>query len=109
MIQKQLGSSSGKALSNEQTLERLFETFDFDKSGSIDFKECMILLSVLGSSGDDARERFQLIFNLYDRDGSGSLESPEVFGMARSLLRVVVCVRRAVRRAEGGVRRRFMI
>jgi Ca2+-binding EF-hand superfamily protein len=57
-------------------LERLFEVFDVDHSGAIDFREWVTALSVL-SKGSHA-EKFKLSFEVYDREGNGSISEAEL-------------------------------
>jgi Ca2+-binding EF-hand superfamily protein len=67
----------GRQLTPEQdaqlnrTLARLYESFDTDRSGSVDFQELAAGLSVLGGGSRDARA--EAAFRLFDPEGRGSI------------------------------------
>lgn len=56
--------------------ERIFDLFDEDKSGYLDFRELLICLSVL-SKGTFA-EKLRVSFDLFDTDNSGYLQIAEL-------------------------------
>lgn len=57
-------------------LERLFDAFDVDNSGNIDFDEFTAGLTVFMNGSPE--EKMDLSFRLYDIDKSGSLEPKEL-------------------------------
>ncbi|KAL7676118.1 hypothetical protein ACOME3_002375 [Neoechinorhynchus agilis] len=62
---------------------RIFDTFDSDKSGYIDFDE-FIVGSTLANNGS-VREKLQLVFKLYDRNRDGYITRGELRNMLRIL------------------------
>ena len=62
---------------------RLFERWDDDKSGKIDFRELVCILSSLGKGS--MRKRLAACFDLYDKDGSGEIDDFEARDLARAL------------------------
>jgi len=61
---------------DDAKLDRLFFTFDQDKSNTIDFRELAIALSIVGKGSPE--EKLGFLFDLYDEDKSGSLTSDEI-------------------------------
>eukprot|EP00941_MAST-03F_sp_MAST-3F-sp1_P004388 g4388.t1 len=59
--------------------ERLYQCFDADSNGSIDFKEFLGGLAVL--SRGSRREKAEFIFRLYDLDGNGTVTGQELRSM----------------------------
>ena len=63
-------------LKENSSLERMYGVFDADGSGSIDFQEfCMGLTRLLKGSAD---EKLQLLFELYDKNGDGTIGLTEL-------------------------------
>lgn len=60
----------------EDHANRLFDLYDEDKSGYIDFRELIACLSVVSKGSFE--EKLRLIFDIYDIDGSGYLTSDEI-------------------------------
>jgi len=65
-----------KAGSSENTLKRLFQRFDKDRSGSIDMNEFFALLKTVGLQNINKNDATDL-FTKYDSDGNGSLDFSE--------------------------------
>jgi len=57
-------------------MERLFRVFDHNQSGNINFKEFILGMSVI--TRGSAVEKFKLSFDIYDVDGSGSIDKSEM-------------------------------
>ena len=71
-------------MSNVDTCLQLFNAFDADRNGFVDFNEFAGGISVL--LGGTLDERLRLAFNAYDLDASGSLSPEEVFHLTRSAM-----------------------
>ena len=63
---------SGRLLSHS---ERLFDLFDEDKSGYLDFRELAVCMSVLWKGSFE--DRLRLFFDVYDLDRSGCLRKAD--------------------------------
>ena len=63
--------------------ELIFDRFDEDKSGLLDFRELMICLSVMCKG--DIEEKLKICFDVYDADKSGFLQSDEMDELIRSI------------------------
>jgi Ca2+-binding EF-hand superfamily protein len=59
--------------------ERLFDMFDEDKSGYLDFREMVSCLSVLTKGSFE--QKLQMLFDIYDIDNSGYLSHEEISKM----------------------------
>jgi Ca2+-binding EF-hand superfamily protein len=68
--------------SNPDLTDRLFNIFDTDKSGSVDFKELSAGLSVLGSGSLDKKIGF--VFSLFDK-GTGHINKEQLSVTFRTL------------------------
>jgi Ca2+-binding EF-hand superfamily protein len=55
---------------------RIFQLFDSDKSGQVDFHECALCLWTFCTLEED--ELVMFAYELYDMDGSGSMDKAEV-------------------------------
>jgi Ca2+-binding EF-hand superfamily protein len=64
---------------------RLFDLYDKDKSGAMDFQELTCCLSVLMQG--TPQQKLNMCFDAYDADGSSRLEAGEVKALAASLVR----------------------
>ena len=62
--------------SMEDWASGLFDNFDEDKSGFLDFRELVICMSIL--SKGTFEERLRLCFDVYDVDKSGYLQRDEL-------------------------------
>mmetsp|Transcript_17645 Transcript_17645/g.17611 ORF Transcript_17645/g.17611 Transcript_17645/m.17611 type:complete len:233 (+) Transcript_17645:1146-1844(+) len=65
--------------------EVMFDQFDEDKSGYLDFRELTICLSIL--SKGNFEDKLRVCFGAYDADHSGYLQRPEVQSLLENLLR----------------------
>lgn len=63
---------------------QLFNTFDVDKNGKIDFCEYMNAIAHLSSQ--DVRKKLQLTFRIYDSDHNGLVNRKEVEKMMIAIL-----------------------
>lgn len=63
--------------------EHIFNQFDSDRSGHIDFREFLQALSI--QLKGSVEERLEWAFNLYDIDGTGFIERQELIEIARAL------------------------
>ncbi|KAI8894780.1 hypothetical protein BC833DRAFT_603588 [Globomyces pollinis-pini] len=57
-------------------LERLFDAFDMDRSGSIDYNEFLRGLKIFFQGSED--EKCELTFRIYDVDKSGDIQPKEL-------------------------------
>ncbi|EFA81663.1 hypothetical protein PPL_05657 [Heterostelium album PN500] len=71
---------------NSTQLNNLFDSFDSDGSGSVDFKELVVATSVIGKG--TAEEKLGFMFDTYDKDKSGSLEKGEVDNIINMMISV---------------------
>ena len=62
--------------------KRLFDTFDTDKNGALDWRE--IILGLLGLVSADESDRLRACFALCDADGSGDLNADELTVVLRN-------------------------
>ena len=86
MMRRLRGSQDDSASAQTQNnalLHRLFELFDTDGDGAIDFRE---FITGLGSMQADAGEgRIKMCFKTYDVDDSGYISKDELFEMLASV------------------------
>ena len=61
---------------SQRFCDHVFENFDTDKKGHLDFKE--FLLAIDMTNAETAEEKLKVAFKMYDLDGSGELEIDEV-------------------------------
>lgn len=59
--------------------DRVFDAFDTDKSGSVDFIEFAAGLTMMDS--EMVEQKISIAFNMYDEDGSKTLSKQEVVNM----------------------------
>ena len=60
----------------EEQVENLFKICDIDKSGQIDFSECLAASVNKATLLQD--EKLKAAFDYYDKDGSGSISTEEI-------------------------------
>ena len=80
-VYKQAFGESAKELS-----DAIFQSFDTDGNGKIDFEEFLVGLSMSGSNGNDRRSRIQKLrwaFNVYDKDRSGTIDKKEMVSIVK--------------------------
>lgn len=61
---------------SERFCDQLFNAFDFDKNGSVDFVEFLIALSL--TQNPDPKQQLSFIFKMYDLDGNNQLDLNEI-------------------------------
>jgi len=65
----------------------VFNVFDSDKSGSIDFKEFICALSV--TSRGKMEDKLEWAFQLYDIDGDGKIDFNEMLAIVEAIYKMV--------------------
>mmetsp|Transcript_504 Transcript_504/g.850 ORF Transcript_504/g.850 Transcript_504/m.850 type:complete len:540 (-) Transcript_504:33-1652(-) len=68
--------------------EGLFDRFDDDKSGYLDFRELVVCISILSKGSFE--EKLKTCFDVYDIDNSGYLQSNEIEALLKSLERTFI-------------------
>ena len=70
-------------LESEDIVLRLFDAFDTDNSGTIDFKQFVVGLN--RTSRGSKRDKIELAFSIYDVDGSGRIYKDEFIEIFKTL------------------------
>merc|ERR1712156_435686 len=85
MTKKQFLDNSSELLGEEGSFmaERLFNVFDDDKNGTMDFGE--FILATNCTSLSDPQAKVSWIFDVFDEDGGGTIEIDEVINLVIGL------------------------
>ena len=65
-------------LEDNPLVSRVFEIFDKDKNGSIDFVEFLTVLSIFSNQGSE-EAKLRLLFDIYDYDEDGEICNKDMF------------------------------
>lgn len=83
-------------------IDQLFDSYDIDKSGAIDFTE--LALGLVASSSLQIDEKLNIIFDSMDANGDEELSMDEVFNALSRFLRSAVVRMRGTPNEDGKVR-----
>lgn len=70
-----------------QLEEDIFRLYDLDNNGSIDFKEFLLVVSVM--DGDSAESKLRQIFRIFDTDQNGVISKDEVVSIVSHLFHLL--------------------
>ncbi|XP_004710912.2 guanylyl cyclase-activating protein 1 isoform X1 [Echinops telfairi] len=74
---------------SSQYVEQMFETFDFNKDGYIDFMEYVAALSLVLKG--KVEQKLRWYFKLYDVDGNGCIDRDELLTIIRAIRAINPC------------------
>ncbi|ELW66045.1 guanylyl cyclase-activating protein 1 [Tupaia chinensis] len=74
---------------SSQYVEQMFETFDFNKDGYIDFMEYVAALSLVLKG--KVEQKLRWYFKLYDVDGNGCIDREELLTIIRAIRTINPC------------------
>ncbi|CAD5125638.1 DgyrCDS13837 [Dimorphilus gyrociliatus] len=74
------------AKDSNELADYVFDAYDQDRNGRIDFKEFMTTLSV--TCRGSTEERLYWVFDMYDIDGTGALTRDEVIKVLKAVFRM---------------------
>ncbi|XP_049731244.1 guanylyl cyclase-activating protein 1 [Elephas maximus indicus] len=75
--------------SSSQYVEQMFETFDFNKDGYIDFMEYVAALSLVLKG--KVEQKLRWYFKLYDVDGNGCIDRDELLTIIQAIRAINPC------------------
>ncbi|XP_051852922.1 guanylyl cyclase-activating protein 1 [Antechinus flavipes] len=75
--------------SASEYVEQMFETFDFNKDGYIDFMEYVAALSLVLKG--KVEQKLRWYFKLYDVDGNGCIDQAELLNIIRAIRAINPC------------------
>ncbi|KAM9666826.1 guanylyl cyclase-activating protein 1 [Trichechus inunguis] len=75
--------------SSSQYVEQMFETFDFNKDGYIDFVEYVAALSLVLKG--KVEQKLRWYFKLYDVDGNGCIDRDELLTIIQAIRAINPC------------------
>ncbi|NWX40445.1 GUC1A protein, partial [Steatornis caripensis] len=86
---KQFFGLKNLSLAANKYVEQMFETFDFNKDGYIDFMEYVAALSLVLKGKVDQKLRWY--FKLYDVDGNGCIDRGELLNIIKAIRAINRC------------------
>ncbi|XP_004462886.1 guanylyl cyclase-activating protein 1 [Dasypus novemcinctus] len=86
---RQLFGLKNLSPSANQYVEQMFETFDFNKDGYMDFMEYVAALSLVLKG--KVEQKLRWYFKLYDVDGNGCIDRDELLTIIRAIRAINPC------------------
>ncbi|XP_077015534.1 guanylyl cyclase-activating protein 1 [Tamandua tetradactyla] len=86
---RQLFGLKNLSPSANQYVEQMFETFDFNKDGHMDFMEYVAALSLVLKG--KVEQKLRWYFKLYDVDGNGCIDRDELLTIIRAIRTINPC------------------